>query len=499
MRRHAPIAAMLAALVLAAPASAQPHPEPAHPEPPRAGAPEQPRPAVPPPLPGATTRHTLELPGRTLHFTAIAGSIRLTDAQDQPQADVGVIAYVLDGADPATRPVTFAINGGPGAGSVWLQLGALGPWRLALDGITPSTPPVTMPNADTWLDFTDLVFLDPPGTGFGRILVPGEQARKRFWSVGGDLDALAETIRRWLQQNNRLASPKAIAGESYGGFRAPRLARMLPGEQGVAVSALVLISPALDLAGIGPSDDVVVSAGRLPSMAAANNGATDRAALADVEAYARGEYVTDLLRGPGDAAAIERLSARVSALTGLDVALVRQLGGAISTRTFIHEHARAAHGVASAYDATVTDPDPFPESATSHPPDPLLDGLQAPLGSAITDLYARTLDWHPPGRYEVMNAQVAHAWDWGSNRPEALRALRVDLGFDPKLRVAIVHGLTDLVTPYFTTQLLLDRMPRIGPPGRVTLVTLPGGHMVYINDASRAALRAAAERVIAPQ
>jgi carboxypeptidase C (cathepsin A) len=492
MQRYAPIAAVLAMLMLAVPASAQPHPEP-----PRAGAPEQQHPAVPPPLPSATTHHTLELPGRTLHFTATVGAIRLTDAQDQPQADVGVTAYVLDGADPTTRPVTFAINGGPGAGSVWLQLGALGPWRLALDGITPSSPPVTVPNADTWLDFTDLVFLDPPGTGFGRILVPGDEPRKRFWSVGGDLNALAETIRRWLQQNNRLASPKVIAGESYGGFRAPRLARMLPDSQGVAISALVLISPALDLGG-DRADDILAYAGRLPSMAAANNGATDRAALADVEAYARGEYVTDLLRGPRDAAALDRLSARVSALTGLDAALVRRLGGTISTRTFTHEHARAAQSVASAYDATVTDPDPFPDAMTSFPPDPLLDGLQAPLSSAITDLYARMLDWHPPGRYEVMNAQVAHAWDWGSDRPEAMRALRVDLGFDPKLRMVIVHGLTDLVTPYFTTQLLLDRMPQIGPSGRVTLVTLPGGHMSYVRDASRAALRAAAERVIAP-
>jgi carboxypeptidase C (cathepsin A) len=496
MRRLAWIAAVLVMPMLAVPASAQPHPEPPHPE---LARPEQPRQPVPPPLPSAITRHTLELPGRTLHFTATAGAIRLTDAQDQPQADVGVTAYVLDGADPASRPVTFAINGGPGAGSVWLQLGALGPWRLALDGITPSIPPVTVPNADTWLDFTDLVFLDPPGTGFGRIVAPGEEARKRFWSVGGDLDALAETIRRWLQQNNRLASPKAIAGESYGGFRAPRLARMLPGSQGVAVFALVLISPALDLGGSGPGDNVITSAGLLPSMAAANSGAADRAALADVEAYARGEYVTDLLRGPRDAAALDRLSKRVSALTGLDAALVRRLGGTISTQTFIHEHARAAQSVASAYDATVTDPDPFPNSMVSLPPDPLLDGLQAPLSSAVTDLYTRTLDWHPTGRYEVMNAQVARAWDWGSNRPEAIRALRVDLGFDPTLRVTIVHGLTDLVTPYFTTQLLLDRIPQIGPPGRVTLVTLPGGHMSYIRDASRALLRSAAERVIAPR
>jgi carboxypeptidase C (cathepsin A) len=498
MRRCGGIAAFAVLLMLAAPGFAQPRHEPqatATNQPPPATAPQ--RPAVPAPLPAATTSHSLALPGRTLHFTATVGAIRLTDAQGQPQADIGFTAYVLDGADAATRPVTFAINGGPGAGSVWLQLGALGPWRLPMDAITPSTPPVIVPNAETWLDFTDLVFLDPPGTGYGRILASGEAAQKHFWSVDGDLDALAETIRRWLVQNNRMGSPKAIAGESYGGFRAPRLARLLPTTQGVAVSALVLISPALDMGTLGRRD-ALSDAALLPSMAAANGGLADRAGLADAEAYARGEFITDRLRGPRDAAALDRLTARVAALTGLDTALVRRLGGSISARTFLHEHDRAAHDVASAYDATVSDPDPFADSLISNPPDPLLDGLQAPLGSAITDLDSRLLDFHPPGHYEVLNERVAHAWDFGRHPPEAIDALRTDLAFDTKLRVVVVQGLTDLVVPYFGTQLLLDQLPRIGPPGRVTLTVLPGGHMFYIRDASRAALRAAAERVIAP-
>ena len=500
MRRFAGLAAFLVALTLAGPGFAQPRREREPAAPPQAGAgqPAAVPPAVLPAYPTATTSHTLELPGRTLKFTATVGAIRLNDAQDHPQADIGFTAYVLDGADAATRPVTFAINGGPGAGSVWLQLGALGPWRLPMETMTPSTQPLAVPNAETWLDFTDLVFLDPPGTGFGRIVASGEAAQKHFWSVDGDLEALSETIRRWLQQNNRMGSPKAIAGESYGGFRAPRLARMLPTSQGVAISALVLISPALDMGGLG-RNDALGDAALLPSMAAASGGLTDRAALSDVEAYARGQFIIDRLRGPTDTVALDRLTARVSGLTGLDPALVRRLGGSVSARAFLHERNRAKQEVGSAYDATVTNPDPFPDAWISNSPDPLLDGLQAPLASAITDLDERELNFHPSGRYEVLNERVARAWDRGTRPPQAINALRTDLAFDSKLRVVVLQGLTDLVVPYFGTQLLLDQLPDIGAAGRVTLTVLPGGHMFYIRDASRIALRQSAQQTIAPR
>ncbi|MGA8196370.1 MAG: hypothetical protein WB902_23730, partial [Acetobacteraceae bacterium] len=176
-----------------------------------------------------TTQHTLELPDRTLRFSATAGAIRLADDKGAPRADVAFIAYRLDGADPRNRPVTFAFNGGPGMASGWLQVGAVGPWRIRLgaDATIPSASPDPMPNAETWLDFTDLVFIDPPGTGYSRILASGDDARRSLWSVEGDIAALAEVIRRWLDRNERSVSPKYLLGESYGGFRAPRLARAL--------------------------------------------------------------------------------------------------------------------------------------------------------------------------------------------------------------------------------------------------------------------------------
>ena len=191
---------------------------------------------------------SLDLPGRSLSFTATAGSIRLFDDKGEPQADIAYTSYQLDGTDRATRPVTFMFNGGPGAASAWLQFGNSGPWRLPInaDQVTPSTSPELQPNAETWLDFTDLVFVDPVGTGYSRFVATGEDVRKKFFSVDGDVGALAVVIRRWLEKYDRLPSPKFIAGESYGGIRGPKLVRNLQTQQGVGVKGLILISPVLD-------------------------------------------------------------------------------------------------------------------------------------------------------------------------------------------------------------------------------------------------------------
>jgi carboxypeptidase C (cathepsin A) len=177
---------LLAVVLAAAPCLAEPA---APPEPTKAEAAG--RQEVRPPLPAeSVSHHTLSLPAsasagaRTLHFTAAAGAFRLTDAKGQPEADIGYIAYTLDDADARTRPVAFAFNGGPGASSAWLQLGAIGPWRLALAGTPgPSTEPLPQPNAETWLDFPDLVFIDPPGTGYSRLASAAKELQEKFYSV----------------------------------------------------------------------------------------------------------------------------------------------------------------------------------------------------------------------------------------------------------------------------------------------------------------------------
>jgi len=182
----------------------------------------------------STTTQVLNLVGRRLDFRATAGSIQLSDDKGTPEADVGYIAYQVNGPDAHKRPVTFVFNGGPGAGSAWLQLGAVGPWRLPMNGLSASSTPSLVDNEETWLDFTDLVFIDPPGSGYSRIVAPGDEVRRKLWSVNGDIDALSVVVRRWLADNDRLMSAKFILGESYGGFRGPRLAEELATKQGVA-------------------------------------------------------------------------------------------------------------------------------------------------------------------------------------------------------------------------------------------------------------------------
>jgi carboxypeptidase C (cathepsin A) len=470
-----------------------------------ATAPKEPQPSSSAhPLPAdASSEQTLALPDRTLHFKATAGTIKLTDGKGGPVADIAYVAYQLDGAKVDARPVTFVFNGGPGAASAWLHLGALGPWRLPLNGgaTNPSASSTLVDNEETWLDFTDLVFIDPPGTGYSQIVAQGEDARKRLWSVDGDIEALSVVVRRWLAANERMTSPKFIVGESYGGFRGPRLAKALATEQGVGISGLVLISPVLDFATLGGANEPLPSAILLPSYAAAareKNGAVTREQLADVEQYAAGDYTLDYMRGPRDAGAVARMVDRVTALTGLDAALVRRLGGRVDKETFLREFDRAHGKVGAVYDATIGAYDPYPASSDSRWLDPILDAAVAPLASAMTDLYARRLGWKIDNFYDPLSQSVNRGWDWGRglNPPASTGALREMLALDPNFRVLIAHGLTDTQVPYFGTKLLLDQIPDYGPPGRLALKVYPGGHMLYMRDDSRKALREDGRRLI---
>ena len=456
-------------------------------------------------LPAAvSTEHTIALPGRTLRFTATAGSVPVGD-QGQVQAEIGVIAYQLDGVDPRTRPVTFVLNGGPGFASAWLQLGGLGPWRLPMAGPAdaPSATPAVQPNAETWLDFTDLVFIDPAGTGYSRIDAAAKGVRQHFWSVDGDIDSLSQTIRKWLDRNGRMLSPKFIAGESYGGFRAPRLVRALAQSEGVGIAGVVLISPSLDMSDGSQTFDPLFWAELLPTeiaIARAAHGPVTRAALADAEAYAGGEYLVDLVRGLSDQAVVARVSQRVAGLTGLDPALVRQHAGRIDPSTFQREIDRAQGRVASRFDGTVTIPDPFGTASFSRFPDPLLNGLEAPLSGAMAALYADRLHWHPDAQYRLFNGQANRQWDFGrGGRPQSMTALRTALALDPRFHAVVAAGLFDLVVPYFRTQMLLDTIAQTAGGDRVRFVVMPTGHMIYTRDESRAALRDAAEHLIEGQ
>ena len=446
--------------------------------------------------PDAVTHHELTLTGRTLSFTAKAGTIKLMTEHGDQLADIAYVAYLRDGSDPATRPVTFVFNGGPGAASAWLQIGALGPWRLRLEGgkTFPSASPALTGNDDTWLDFTDLVFVDPPGTGYSRIVAQGEDVRDQLWSVQGDIQALAVVMRRWLASSERMPSPKFIVGESYGGFRAPRLAQALAEDEQVGISGLVMISPLIDRAAFASAEDPLRWAIYLPSYAAAMRqraGPVTRAQLADVEQYAAGDYMRDFLRGPGDTAAVSRMVANVTALTGLDAELVKRLAGRVDNDTFLRAFDRRQGRIVSSYDANIGAFDPHPSDEQSEWLDPVLPGFEAPFGSAMVSLYARELGWRIQNRYEILARRVAGQWDWGQRITSLsdIPYLKRMLALDPQFRVLVAGGLTDLTIPYFGNFLLLNQIPAYGGRERITLKVYGSGHMTYLNDASRKSMR----------
>jgi carboxypeptidase C (cathepsin A) len=462
---------------------------------------------VPPhPLPApVTTNQTLDVSGRTLHFKATAGAIRLSDAKTgAPIADIGYKAYILDSDDPQhKRPLSIALNGGPGASSAWLDLGAIGPWRLPVSSadISPSAAPRVIDNADTWLDFTDLLFIDPLGTGYSRMIGANEGAQKHFYSVDGDIDELATVVRKWLVANDRLTSPKFIIGESYGGFRAPKLAKKLEGTDGIGIDGLVMLSPVLDFSWFSSDDNPAVYAGHLPSLVAAAKGIkgpNPRDQLKAVESYASGPYLVDLYRGVRDATAIKRMSTTIAAFTGMDDKAVQRLAGRVYAGVMTREKGRDSGRIASAYDGTVTGYDPNPYDAFSHHADPILDALRVPMASAMADVTANRLKWPVNARYEILSSSVNGQWDWDNGRhlAESMSDLGALLALDPHFHAIVMHGVTDEVTPYFISKMLIDQVPTYGDASRLKLAVYAGGHMPYLEDASRAAMREDARKLI---
>lgn len=447
--------------------------------------------------PEAATQHVATIGEEKIAFTARAGAIRLRDAATEaPQADVAVVSYERNGVDAATRPVLFVFNGGPGAASAWLGLGAVSPWRLRMtaEALSPSAPLNVVDNAESWLPFADLVLIDPPGTGVSKLLTDSEDARKHFFSADGDAQAMAVVIRKWLTARGRLGAPKYLLGESYGGIRCVKLLEALRQRENVGVSGLILVSPALDMSWYEVERNPLARAALLPSFAAIARGATDRAAVADAESYAAGDFLTDYLKGPQDAPALSRMSARIAALAGLDPALVARLGARLDAHAFAREKRRDAGRVLSVYDGAVSGEDPSPFAPDGEWADPMLESWRAPLGAAMTRLLLDRLSW-PIGdaRYGMLSGDVSHRWDWGqggSHGAEVMSELRAALALDTRLTLLVMHGLYDMVTPYFATKLMLDQLPF--DPARQRLLALRGGHMPYLYDDARKAMRDAA-------
>ena len=472
---------------------------------------QEPKPAAPPagadakdkdkatdkqaPLPAdAHVSQSMQLDGKQLNYTVTVGTLPVFDRDGKKSGEVVFTAYTMEGSQ---RPVTFAMNGGPGASSVYLNLGAIGPKRVKFgdEGDSPSDPATLADNAGTWLDFTDLVFIDPIGTGFSRSLVSADETKKQFYTTDADIHYLSRSIYDWLLKNGRLASRKYFVGESYGGYRGPRITHYLQTQLGVAMNGVVLVSPYLNPAQDENGDlSPVPWMLTLPSIAAAHlerEGKLNSDTMAAVIAYTRGEYATDLLKGRSDAEATPRIVKRVTQMTGLEEEFVRRSGGRLEIGAYLREVFREKGKIGSVYDSNVTSYDPYPFAPEQRNNDPLLESIIAPTTTAMVDFVTRVVGWKTDARYSALSYDVASQWDRDSRalHTGAVPDLRQAVAADPKLRVLIAHGWNDLSCPFMGSLLTVDQMPVMGDATRVAVHEYPGGHMFYSRRDSQSGLR----------
>jgi carboxypeptidase C (cathepsin A) len=442
---------------------------------------------------------TVTVNGKTLHYTATVGTIRLKDAQGKPTGDVMYTAYTLDHEKGAAdRPVLFAVNGGPGASSVYLNLGAVGPKHIAFgnEGESASDPALLKDNPGTWLDFTDLVFLDPIGTGFSKSLVDEATTKKLFYAPTPDVEYLSLVIYKWLVKNDRLLDKKYLMGESYGGYRTPRMTHYLQSQLGVAMNGLVLVSPYLNPqfgdGNLSPVPWMVT----LPSITAAHleaQGKLTDAAMQQVIAYTEGEYASTLIAGPKDKAATDAMIAKVTEMTGLDPMFVRYSGGRLATSAYLREVHRG-----SVYDSNVKLPDPFPYSPFPESGDPILESIIAPTTTAMVDFITRTVGWKTDARYYALSYDVSRLWDrQGPDlRAGSVEDLREAIAADPKFQVLIVHGWNDLSCAFMGSVLTQNQLPP-KLAGQVHIHEFPGGHMFYTRPGNGSGMHQLGEAMVA--
>lgn len=482
-------AVIVGAMVLAAPAPAQKAPPGAA----ATGASEAQR---SPPAESAT-RHSLRLPGRTLDYAAVAGTLEIRAPKGEHTAHIFYTSYTV--SDPgAERPVTFVFNGGPGAASAFLHIGAMGPRvvNFSDDGATALQPVGMADNPDTWLAFTDLVFVDPVATGYSRTARAGDEAERAFFGVDKDADAMAGFVRTYLAKTERPLAPVFLAGESYGGFRVALLADRLLGA-GTQVRGVVLISPALEFALIRGGRYVLLpEVLSLPSIAAAHQsgrGEINPEQLKQVEQFALREYLTHVASGMRNNPDI---TAALAAFTGLREDLIARHHGRVSRELYLREYERQHDRTLSRYDALVSAPVPRP--ARGHRFDPILEGAVTVLAPAFERYAQAELNYHTDAAYRLLNGAVSGQWDYGTSPTRqgyagALDELQAARTKNPALRVLVASGYTDFVTPYFVSRYLVDQLEPIETAAPIEVRAYRGGHMMYLRPASRRALTLDAE------
>jgi carboxypeptidase C (cathepsin A) len=491
LRRGAGAAALLLALALASSGGA------------RADVAPTPAPAAP--ARSVVSHHVVHLAnGEALAYTATAGTLTLRNDRNEPTANVFYVAYT---AGDRKRPVTFLYNGGPGSASLWLHIGAFGPRRIVTSNTSFMAPGSArlVDNPSTLLDASDLVFIDPVGTGYS--FATGKGADKDFWGVDEDLRAFSQFIRRWVAANDRAASPKFLLGESYGTFRSAGLVDQLQND-GMAFNGVILLSSLLDYADDfgNPGDENVPDAFAIPSEAAVAwyhkkvpNPPADLQTFIDAaRRFTSDEYLPAILRPePPDPQTAARLAQRLHGFIGLDPDYILRANLRVSTARFESELLRGEGKITGRYDGRFAG-SALDRNAGEPAFDPSYEAV-APAFITTFTAYANTeLHWSTDRLYRALPGDVVANWNFRRQgflgrvlAPTMMPDLREAMHVNPNLRVFAANGLFDLATPFYTTEYELANVgldPAVH--ARITLGYYPSGHMIYLNDDALHALRA---------
>ncbi|HQZ94014.1 MAG: peptidase S10 [Flavobacteriales bacterium] len=443
----------------------------------------------------STTKHSIVLNGERIDYTATVGHLILLDEKGAQRSHNFYIAYTRDLVkDPSKRPITFSFNGGPGSSSVWLHMGALGPKRVVLndDGTSPPPPYSITDNAYSWLDKTDLVFIDPIETGYSR---PAEGVdKKEFTGYSEDIRSVGDFIHKFITLNGRWASPKYLAGESYGTTRAAGLSGYLQDRHGMYLNGIVLISAVMNFQTLSATEgnDLPYTL-FLPSFAATAyyHGKVDtlrfpvmKDFLAEVEQFAETDYTLFLMKGSVTTTAEkDAMAERMSAYIGIDNGVIFRNDHRIDTEIFTKELLRSESRTIGRFDGTVKGIDRN-DAGANYDFDPSYSlTVRGPYTMAINEHLKNILKYENSDKvYEILTGNV-HPWNFGDDQNRFLNnaeVLRSAIHKNPALRVLICNGYYDLATPYFATEYTVDHMfLDESLQKNITMTYYQAGHMMY--------------------
>ena len=454
------------------------------------------QPAEPAGVQAVTSRNSVMVAGRKIDYTTRTGYLDLRNDTGKVIAKVFFTYYRKEGEDPARRPLTFTFNGGPGSSSVWLHMGGLGPKRVALDdeGRATAPPYGIVPNEYTWLDRTDLVFIDPVSTGYSRP-APGENP-KQFHGYLEDISSMGNFIRSFLSRYERWGSPKFLAGESYGTTRAAGLSKFLQDRYRIYINGIFLISAVLNF---GTNDyhvgNDIPRALYLPSYTAAawyhRKLAPElqgdlKQALAASERFALGEYASALLKGGWlTDAEKDAVAAKMSYYTGLSKQYCLDAQLRVEENRFYKELRRKDGLTIGRLDARFTGRD-LDDAGEEVSFDPSFTNIDGPFTTAMNDYFSRELGFRDEKAYNIFGE--VYPWNYSNVQNQYLNvaeSLRDALAKNPALKVYVGCGYYDFATPYFTAQYDVEHMLlRPEQRNRIRFSFYESGHMYYIHKPS---------------